>query len=216
MKTFTLTLCAVFFCGSIWAQTNSGDQNYLAIGFTPLNLIEPITSTIETTLDFQMANGLNLELRYGFPFLAGKNQKGRINNQYYEFKAGIRYLRGSSFWGLEYGLVDQNYERQHNWYRTESGEILQYKSAAIERTVHALRLKAGFIWELGERDNFLLEFYQGIGGRNVRLIYDAPSAFESGDHLWDEWFAPIDRTEGAKLRLDYVIGMKLGFKIAHW
>lgn len=208
---------------TVLGQIEIEKTNHLFIGMTPLNLIEPITPTLEFAAEVQIDNRLALEAKYGFQFekfsFFGKN--GRLNEKYFEAKFALKYKlrskrsrRGSSSYiGLEYFLVSHKYDKSNSWL-IKDGTAFAYSAATINRLVNGLRVKIEIMFF--ENNNWLISFYTGLGVRQITLDYDTvgESAMFSIPFTEFEWFS--DRKVGVEIKPDFIFGFKISYRIFKW
>lgn len=85
-----LFLIVCFLSGDIDGQ-DSINERVLFLGITPLNLIEPITNTIELVGEYKVNLKYSFEVKFGVPFFKRyKHNTWRNEGKYYEIKLGAK------------------------------------------------------------------------------------------------------------------------------
>ena len=213
IKNSILLIILVFFIkiNSSNCQTNK----HLSIGIGPLSYFDPITPSLNIHLEAKVFSHYSLDVAYGIDLSEIALLRWHPNSefQHHEFKLGLKRLFLSSndlYGGIEYFSVLNNYEKSSGQYIND-GERLIFDSASVSRNIHGLRFKLGS--QLIKK-SFGIDFYLGAGIRNLNNLYD-PVNERSADDLWEdsEWFAPIDQTSGARLKLDLNMGFKIFYMI---
>ncbi len=232
MKAKILQLCLVFVTGTsvLFAQSHDPDANYLLIGFAPLNLIEPRTSTWENSLEVQFNNYFSLEARVGLKFTAlhklvyDENQQIQ-NNRYFDYKLGIRHLiakkrdfrkRANIFLGLEYFHLRQDYEVIDDYYFLNEHRY-RFDFAKFRRRVNGLRAKFGLLLFGGDR--WVFEFFTGTGIKEVsNEYYDIVNERVYNPNFFEYLFRiePSARYQSDRFHPDFFIGFKISYKILRW
>jgi len=202
------------------AQEESQKNRYISLGFSPLSLIEPKTSTLESVLEVRPFDKLAIELKYGFPLgYTHKSNNSRLDDNYYEIKTGLKYwlYRNLIFIGLEYFHVNHNYARVNNSFIENEGSIF-YERANITRRVNGGRFRYGFHHTF--KSGLSLEYFSGMGMRNVSIDYHSlinSQPIDSNDlFLIEEFFAPTDLTVGSKNKIDFYFGFKIAWRLFKW
>ncbi len=222
---FTVSLLLFYFNTSL-AQAKQDPYRHVSIGITPLNFIEPRTSTLESVAELRWNQHWAVEVKYGLKFTAiHPNRKVGIGD-YYELKIGGKYygekwLRRRSFnpyYGLEYFYLNRRYDKVNGNFES-GGNRFTYESSKVKCQVNAARLMSGISF-LDSDKAWTIEYYGGIGIRWISVdYYDIVNA-QLSNNLFEErdWaFWPrVDREEGTKAKFDLAYGIKIAYKIIHW
>ena len=225
-KNLTLALLTLLMAFSLSAQPPAEKINFISIGITPFNMIEPITPTFETAVEVHLRQRVNFEVRYGLPFFNTSNiHPVKQEENYSEFKAGIKYrltpnrhgsLRSYLYLAWEYFHVDDRYIYQNDSYYRQ-GTYYDYDAAKVTRKVNGSRLKIGHQLQLGKI--FTFDYALGFGIRQVSIDYitnnerPQPYYFREWEGLFD---FRGDRSAGIHTKPDFSIGVKFAAKIFNW
>ena len=220
-----LSLVFFFLLLNASAQEKETSLRYISVGFTPLNLLEPVTSTFEGVVEWRFTDRFYLEGKMGAPLglsMLINNSSIREKNRYLESKLSINVLFGEElyssgtihfFMGLEFFNLNQKYIKRDDWF-IRNGTQVEFGKANVNRKVGGLRIRFGGVTYTNKK--WIWQFYCGVGMRGINITYDPVDPFLSPGFGFDEWFGINDRTEGYELKFDANFGLKIAYKIFEW
>lgn len=225
-KNILLGIFIFLFVNPVLGQDKSSKLNYLSIGITPFNLIDPYTPTLEGVVELQVNNQVNLEAKYGLHFdMIGYlfNEENRSKKgKYYEAKFAIKYLMKKNegqpgyftgYLGLEYFVLNQKTIKENDWLFRDWVSYT-YDTSETNRMVNGIRFKYGLI-ALASKNKWDIDVYIGAGVKQVIVDHKTTGELLSAG-LWDEWVSPLDRREGKRISPDIIMGFKVSYRIIEW
>ena len=227
IKIALLSIVQLFYFNALLAQAQQETYRHISIGITPLNLIEPRTSTLESVAEFRWKHIWAVEAKYGLK-LTSINRwyqyNAELDDKYYEMKIGGKYYDEkllklfNRYYGLEYFHLNRRYDKINGDFES-GGNRFTYESAKVKCHVNAVRLMSGITF-LDSDKAWTIEYYAGVGIRWISVdYYDMINPQLSNTPLEErDWFfwAPADQEEGTKARFDLAYGIKIAYKIIRW
>lgn len=199
-----------------------------SIGFTPLNLIEPVTNTFELVGEYNINKKYSVELKVGLPVgqffnPIGKNAYWKYmseNGSYYELKAGIkRLMLGGKFSklyiGAEINYLNNKYTKTNDWY-IKNNKYFYYDEAKIKRTALGLGVFAGK--KLNFSKTFSIDAFSGLGFRNMKYVYNTNNEMEQNEPQFQSRlpFLPKEENqkyEGNKIKAYLIYSLRLMYRL---
>lgn len=199
------------------------NKRYIAIGVTPLNLFEPITPTLEGTVDFKISKRVIIEGKFGLQsFKMYNTNRGdnveRLDDKYHELKLGIKLntIAGSEresnlYFGFEYLRLNHSFRRTYGHVYTTEGSWKTFSNSDISRKINSFRVTLSMRAPIKEK--FKWEIYMGFGVKEVNITH---SSISDNGSDYDLIFHPIATREGKTLKPDFVIGVKFMYELFSW
>lgn len=195
--------------------------------FAPLSLLD-IYSSVQFAVEQKVGARTSLQLEAGYILPINLNDgRGDAN---YENMRGLRlrsefryYLvlnkerTGGLYMAPEFLFINLDYDVEEiaKFYFLNGDGDFYYKQSefGIDKRVFGYHLKTGY--QKVFTDGFVLDFYAGLGGRNVVVQSGRPT--EDGFaivHDRDEWrLFPNEKEDGNFSRISASLGFKLGFRL---
>jgi hypothetical protein len=187
--------------------------------FAPLSLIDLRTPTFQAGLQYNATKRLGFSLDFGYGINPQKNT-GIVNRHYYKVRSEIRLFLSSKgpvadksvayYTSLEGFYIPERFRQENGWY-TEGSNYYRYEYNDIQKTVLGACVKFG--GEYIGHSGFLIDFYLGLGYRNVQYHNSRHNETLSPDPIWQEWFKSSDYNDGRYPRPHLAAGFKVGYMI---
>lgn len=195
--------------------------------FAPLSLFD-IYSSIQFAVEQKIGAQTTAQLEAGYVFPIdlndGKEDERYRNMNGLRLRSEFRYYlvlnknRTGGFYfapELLFINIDYDVEETAKIYFLQGGGAFYYKHLKfdVDKKVFGYHIKAGY--QKVFTDGFVLDFYAGLGGRNVAVQSGRP--LEEGVDFFEdrnEWrLFPIEKKSGNFTRLSASLGFKLGFRL---
>ncbi|WP_333809220.1 hypothetical protein [Flavobacterium sp.] len=212
-KTTYISFIFTFFFTSLLAQNK---ENNFIVTLAPLALIDIYDgASVRIGSEIKLHQNVSFGLEGGSYLTYLKSTK--INPNGYLIRPIVKYyLNKQNCFGkyiaLEYQYKNQTYEMRDS-IRMEADTY--EKQYGMKRIIHSAVFKYGNLKNIGE--NFLLEWYCGIGIRHIRSFSNLTGEESDGILTGEEGDCPIQediiRLTGTRIFPDFRLGIKLGFRL---
>lgn len=202
-------------------------QTRTILKFAPLSLLD-IYSSIQFAVEQKVGAKTSLQIEAGYILPIDLNDGRRDAN--YENMRGLRlrsefryYLvlnkmnTGGLYMAPEFLFINLNYDVEEIdkvfFLNGEGAFYYRQTEFDVDKRVFGYHLKIGY--QKVFTDGFVLDFYAGLGGRNV--IVESGRPIDDGFDIMedrDEWrLFPIEKEDGNFSRISASLGFKLGFRL---
>lgn len=198
-----------------------------ALKFAPLSLLD-IYSSVQFAVEQKAGNKSSLQLEGGYIFPINLSQWEE--NEQYEDMEGFRvrteyryYLvlskdrMGGLYLGPELLFIKLKYDMEEidkvYFFQGNGDYYYQKYEYEIDKRVFGFHAKIGY--QKIFSDGFLLDFYAGLGSRNVNVTSGKPGddGLHTGDDNDDWSFIRSEKESGRDQRLSASLGFKIGIRL---
>lgn len=202
-------------------------QTKTILKFAPLSLLD-IYSSIQFAVEQKVGAKTSLQLEAGYilpiDLNDGREEADYENMHGLRLRSEFRYYlvlnksrTGGMYMAPEFLFINLDYDVEEiaEIYFLHGNGWSYYKQLEFEvdKKVFGYHLKVGY--QKVFTDGFVLDFYAGLGGRNVVIQSGRPA--EDGLEMVrdrDEWrLFPVEKEDGNFSRISASLGFKLGFRL---
>ena len=206
-----------FYCCFLVSQLSAQNKdNNVIVTLSPLALVDIYDgASLRLGTEIRLQDNLSFAIEGGYYLTYLKSTK--INPNGYLLRPTFKYYlnkqNGSGrYIALQYQYKNQTYEMLDS---IEIDNTTFEKQYGMKRTVNSVVVNYGNLRNLG--DNFLLEWYFGIGIRHIRSHSNLSNEEYDGILTGEEGDCPIQediiRLTGTRIFPDFRVGIKIGFRM---
>ena len=213
-----LLICFLLSCSCCFCQNKT--DRWFQLRIAPLNVLDPVTSVIQTGVEKRFGARMALSFDYGLRsnrlFFASKSV--HIDYRYHKYKAEFKYffktsnrhqrLTDNSYISVQGFYLPQHYRKENSWLWI-GDKSYHYDYSNISRKVWVASVLLGNESTVGR---WVLDVYGGFGVRQIILQHQPFHTVESRIPERREWSPlPLDINEGTFYRPHIASGLKVGY-----